>query len=126
VLNLSLTWAASADAGALVHNVVVMPDGTATCSEYRNGWLLIGREGQPDPTIAALLAEPGTVEELATPCPLKIADAEPTITTTFVGDAKVDRLVWGTCSSNNLAALAANLRRIGDLCVATGTMIRDY
>jgi len=126
VLNLSLTWATSPDAGALLYNVVVMPDGTATCSEYRGTWLLIGREGQTDPQVAALLATPGTVDALATTCPLNVADVSPTITTTFIGGSKVDRLVWASCSTDNLAELAADLRRIGELCVAVGTMIRDY
>ena len=51
-----------------------------------------------------------------------MADVNTIITTTFAGGAQVSRLVFGTCSNETLDAIVAALRRIGNACIASGTM----
>jgi hypothetical protein len=125
VASVEMLWASSADAGATLYDVTVLPDGSATCRLYDGGWIPDGQSNLLDVEFQSLLATPGTVSLLSSVCPLRIADAGPTITTTFKSGAQVDHLVYGSCSSATLDALVAAIKRIGYTCIANSHLARD-
>ncbi len=125
VARLEMLWASSADAGSTLYDVTVLPDGSATCRLYDGGWIPDGQSNLLDAEFQSLLATPGTVSLLSSVCPLRIADAGPTITTTFKSGAQVDHLVYGSCSSTTLDALVAAIKRIGYTCIANSHLARD-
>lgn len=117
VANLEMSWSTGMDAGAGVIDIVVLPDGSATCRESFGGnQVLEGRLDVPDPAVATVLASPGVLDKLVTECPFRIADAGSTIITTLKTGERFSRLVFGTCSDDDLLSLVSALRRIGETC----------
>ncbi len=125
VLTLEMPWSTSPDAGALLWDVILQPNGGGTCRQYNDGWHPVGQIPPTDTEIATLLSRPGTVDTLATTCPVKVADAGYTITTTFINGSQVAHLVFDTCSTDTLAALTAAMRRIGEACIGQTTLVSD-
>ena len=115
-----MSWPLNFDAGQrLEDNVTVTSDGTVWCSQSLNGTTVVsGHLDTPDAELPGLLAQPGMIAKLISPCLLRMADAGPYITTSLAaGNTVVTRLVWGTCSDDALASLVAALRRAGETCV---------
>lgn len=120
IASLRMAWPDTQDAGATFINLLVKPDGTATCTKSAaDGPPLPGQLATPDAEIPTLLARPGIVTDLLTPCTLDMADAGPTIGTTLANETTTHgRLVFGTCANDNLNDLVKALRRIGAACAA--------
>lgn len=125
VVSLRIAWASSADAGASLYDVTMATDGSATCRAYQDDWRMVNHTIEPDPEVQALLDKPGAVALLSTACTLNVADAGPTIVTTFASGRQVSHMVVSSCATDILIALSKAMRRIGEACLASEALRRD-
>jgi hypothetical protein len=120
LVSVSLTYPPIMDAAVAKTTVTVQASGDATCSkEDASGNRWNGQFPALDSTIPGLLARPGVLNDLATPCSLQRKDSGPYLSTYFANDpTRHDRLVDAPCTNDNLDALVQAMEQIGDACIA--------
>jgi hypothetical protein len=125
VVSVSLSYPYDLDAAVAKTTVTVQALGDATCSkEDASGSRWNGQFPALNSTIPDLLARPGVLRDLATPCSLHRTDSGPYLSTRFVNDpTRHDRLVDAACTNDNLDALVRAMERIGDACIAAAQVI---
>ena len=120
VVSVSLTYPHTMDAAVARTTVAVQASGDATCSKADasgNRWN--GQIPASDSTIPDLLARPGVLHDLATPCSAQRTDSGPYLSTRFVNDpTRHDRLVDSACTNDNLDVLVQAMEQMGDACIA--------
>jgi hypothetical protein len=123
---MSISYPLTMDASVPVTVTKVQGSGAATCSwlDPSSGIELRGSIPAQSSIIPDLLARPGLVDDLATPCPLVVFDGGPYINTRFAIDE--DQVVHGrlaSCSTNDLQTLLWALQVTGEACMAVATVV---